>query len=271
MQQIISWNVASVRSRMPILTKFLLENQPDILLLQEIKATEENFPYLDFKALGYEAVIAGQKAYNGVAILSKFPLKNVATELPNAPQTNPAQARFIQATLPDDTILISVYVPNGTAPMNDPTDTSRLDYKLKWMQAFTDYVKELIQSGKQVLIGGDFNVIERDSDVYNPDHFRESSLMVPPVRLAFQKFNELPLTNLIRQFNPDEYTYSFWDFQGGAWPRNHGILLDFFFATKALTNRTKSAKIYKEVRGWEKSSDHAPIGCCIASTEKERS
>ena len=261
MQQIISWNVASVRSRMPVLSKFLQENQPDIVLLQEIKSTEENFPYLDFKALGYEAVISGQKTYNGVAILSKIPLKNVLRDLPNAPLSEPKQARFIQASLPDETVIISVYVPNGTAPMNDPTDTSRLEYKLKWMQAFTDYVSGLIQSGKQVLIGGDFNVIERDSDVYNPEHFKDSSLMVPPVREAFKKFAQLPLINLIRQFNPEANTYSFWDFQGGAWPRNHGILLDFFFATQKLASGTKEAKICQEVRAQEKTSDHAPIKC----------
>ena len=119
MQQIISWNVASVRSRMPVLIRLLNEKKPDILLLQEIKATEENFPFLDFKALGYNCVIAGQKAYNGVAILSKTPLKNVLHELPKAPPSDPVQARFIQATLPDETIVISVYVPNGTAPMKD--------------------------------------------------------------------------------------------------------------------------------------------------------
>lgn len=263
MQQIISWNVASVRSRMPILTKFLQENEPDIVLLQEIKATEENFPFLDFKALGYHAFICGQKAYNGVAILSKTPLKDVIQKFPGMPVSDPEQARFIQATLPDETIIISVYVPNGTAPMNDPTDTSRLEYKLKWMDSFTEYVSDLIQSGKQVLIGGDFNVIERDSDVYNPEHFRESSLMVPPVRQAFERFNQLPVTNIIRQFNPNPHTYSFWDFQGGAWPRNHGILLDFFFATQKLAENIKETKIYKEVRGQEKTSDHAPIGCMI--------
>ncbi len=263
MQQIISWNVASVRSRMPVLTKFLQENQPDVVFLQEIKATEENFPFLDFKALGYEAVISGQKAYNGVAILSKKPLQNVIHELPNGPVFDSPQARFIQATLPSGTVVISVYVPNGTAPMNDPSDTSRLEYKLQWMQAFTDYIGQLIQSGKEVLIGGDFNVIEWDFDVYNPEHFRDSSLMVPPVREAFSKFNELPLTNLIRRFNPDPNTYSFWDFQGGAWPRNHGILLDFFFATKGLAGQTKTAQIYRDIRGWDKTSDHAPIGCIL--------
>lgn len=263
MQQIISWNVASVRSRMPILAKFLQETGPDIVLLQEIKATEENFPFLDFKALGYQAFISGQKAYNGVAILSKVPLKDIIQKFPGMPTSTPEQARFIQATLPDETIIISVYVPNGTAPMNDPTDTSRLEYKLQWMDAFTDYVSGLIQSKKQILIGGDFNVIERDSDVYNAEHFRESSLMVPSVRQAFERFNRLPVTNIIRRFNPAPHTYSFWDFQGGAWPRNHGILLDFFFATQELAENIKGSEIHKEVRGWEKTSDHAPIGCII--------
>ena len=152
MQQIISWNVASVRSRMPVLIQFLKENQSDIVFLQEIKATEENFPYLDFKAFGYEAIISGQKAYNGVAILSKIPLKDVIRELPGLPPTDLPQARFIQATLPDGTILISVYVPNGTAPMNNPKDTSRLDYKLKWMEAFTNYISNLTFLFKGVII-----------------------------------------------------------------------------------------------------------------------
>ena len=263
MQQIISWNVASVRSRMPVLVNFLQQNHPDIVLLQEIKATEENFPFLDFKALGYDVAISGQKAYNGVAILSKTPLRNVIRKFPNIPASEPEQARFIQANLSDETVIISVYVPNGTAPMNNPSDTSRLEYKLKWMDAFTEYVSGLIQSGKQVLIGGDFNVIELDSDVYNPEHFRDSSLMVSPVREAFQRFNQLPIINMIRKFNPEPHTYSFWDFQGGAWPRNNGILLDFFFATQKLSENIKEAKIYKEVRGMEKTSDHAPIGCLI--------
>ena len=267
MQQIISWNVASIRSRMPVLSKFLQENQSDILLLQEIKSTEENFPFLELKTHGYTAFISGQKAYNGVALLSKMPLQNVIRNLPNAPFSDSPQARFIQATLPNGNILISVYIPNGTAPMNNPTDTSRLEYKLKWMNALTEYVSDLIQSGKEVLIGGDFNVIERDTDVYNPEHFRESALMVPPVREAFKKFNELPLVNLIRQFNPEPHTYSFWDFQGGAWPRNHGILLDFFFATQGLAEQVKGAQIFRDVRGWEKTSDHAPIGCTIDMSE----
>ena len=263
MQQIISWNVASIRPRMPALTRFLQENNPDVVLLQEIKATEENFPFFDLQFLGYKAVISGQKSYNGVAILSKLALKEIIYELPGAPASDTPQARFIQATLPDETIVISVYVPNGTAPMNDPEDTSRLEFKLKWLQALTDYVASLIAAGKQVLIGGDFNVIEKDEDVYNPAAYRSGALMVPPVRNAFAKLNELPLQNMIRTFNPEPHTYSFWDFNGGSWPKNNGILLDFFFVTEKLIPRVLNAQIYREVRGWDKTSDHAPIGCTI--------
>ena len=147
--------------------------------------------------------------------------------------------------------------------MNDPPDTSRLAFKFKWFQALTDQVAGLIAGGKQVLMGGDFNVIERDEDVYNPAAYRSGALMVPPVRAAFEKLNELALQNMIRTFNPDPHTYSFWDFNGGSWPKNNGILLDFFFATENLAQRISAARIYREVRGWDKSSDHAPIGCII--------
>ena len=245
---------------MPVLTRFLSEKAPDIVFLQEIKATQENFPFLDFKVLGYFSEINGQKAYNGVAILSKYPLKNILITFPDEPKTDPQQARFIQAETSDLT-LICVYVPNETSPANNPSDISRLEYKLKWLNAFTKHIQSLIQQGKSVLIGGDFNVIEKDSDVYNPELFRESALMVPLVRKSFQEFCTLPLINIIRQFNSKEHTYSFWDFQGGAWPRNHGILLDFFFATKNI--KVLNTKIYKEIRGWEKTSDHAPIECLL--------
>ena len=263
MQRIISWNVASVRSRMPTLSRLLQEKAPDIAFLQEIKATEENFPYLDFKALGYFAEISGQKAYNGVAILSKKPLKNILTKLPNAPQSALEQARFIQAESEDGITFICVYVPNGTAPANNPEDTSRLEYKIKWMKALKEHIGSLIQQNKSVLIGGDFNVIEKETDVYNPDLFKESALMVPEVQQAFGEIINLPMVNLIRQFNPEPNTYSFWDFQGGAWPRNHGILLDFFLATSDLAPDITEAQIDKSVRGWEKTSDHAPISCLI--------
>lgn len=259
MQRIISWNVASVRSRMQILEKFLNEYQPDIVFLQEIKSTDENFPFMAFKALGYNAVISGQKAYNGVAFLSKIPLTDIIRELPNSPKSDPIQARFIQARLPDNKIIICVYAPNGAPPMNNPSDTSRLIFKLKWFDALTKHIQNLLQSGEQIILGGDFNVIERDTDVYNAKSFEGSALIVPEVRQVFEKLNQTGLKNMIRKFNSMEKTYSFWDFQMGAWPRNLGILLDFFFVSPDLVDSIENAHIYREVRGWEKTSDHAPI------------
>lgn len=260
MQRIISWNVASVRSRLPVLEKFLRQEAPDVVFLQEIKATEETFPFMAFETLGYHSYICGQKAYNGVAILSKMSLTDVCCSLPNAPKSDPEQARFIQARLPDQTILISVYVPNGTAPMNNPSDTSRLEFKIQWLDALTQHLKNLMAQGEQIILGGDFNVIERDTDVYNYKSFLDSALMVPSVRSAFERLNVVGLQNMIRAFNPNEKTYTFWDFQMGAWKRNLGIMLDFFFVSSKIAQKTHLAKIYKEVRGWEKTSDHAPIG-----------
>lgn len=256
MQKIISWNVASVRARLPALMKFLTAESPDILFLQEIKATEETFPFFDLKLTGYSAVISGQKSYNGVAVLSREPLRAVQPFLPNFAD----QARFIRGETADGTVLISVYVPNGTPPEKDPTDTSRLDYKLHWFSALTDHVRELRAKGRSVIVGGDFNVIEHDTDVYRPDLFRGGALMNPPVQRAFEQFQDIPMINMIRRFHPNPQTYSFWDFQGGAWPRNHGILLDAILVSPDLSKRVTAARIYREVRGWKGTSDHAPVG-----------
>lgn len=263
MQRFISWNVASIRSRLVALEQLLKTEQPDFVLLQEIKATDDNFPFLDIQTMGYRAYISGQKAYNGVAILSRQNLNEVLYELPKCPKSDPMQARFIQGRLPDGTILISVYVPNGTAPANDPTNTSRLEYKIQWMDALTEHVTQLLGQGEKVILGGDFNVIERDTDVYNPKSFQDSSLMVPPVRQAFDRLNQTGLKNMIRETYPQDHTYTFWDFQMGAWPRNLGILLDFFFVSPNLVNCVDRTMIYRDVRGWVKTSDHAPIGLIL--------
>ena len=256
--KIVSWNVASVRARMETLTRFLSEYEPDVVLLQEIKATDETFPFFDFQVAGYQSVICGQKSYNGVAILSKIPIKRVQTNLPNLNETDP-QARFIEAVLSDDTHVICVYVPNGNPPANNPSDTSRLDYKLKWMSTLNIYIQSLLKDNKSIILGGDFNVIVKDSDVYNPELYRNNALMIPSVREKFYELSTLPLTNVIRYFHPEEHYYSFWDFMGGAYPRNLGMLLDYLFVSYDIAQGLTDGGVYKEVRGWNKTSDHAPI------------
>lgn len=258
--KIVSWNVASIRARMPALSKFLADYAPDIVLLQEIKATEETFPFFDLKIARYNAYIAGQKSYNGVAILSKEPLKDIKIALPDF-ENEPVQARFIEGVLPNGIHVISVYVPNGNPPQNDPADHSRLTYKLAWMDALNNHIHALTDQHIPVILGGDFNVIAKDGDVYNPDLYRTNALMVEPVRACFKKLTELPLVNTIRRFNPQEHTYSFWDFQMGAWARNLGMLLDYIFISDELSSTLLNAGIYKEVRGWDKTSDHAPVWC----------
>jgi len=254
MQRIISWNVASVRARMPVLVHFLKQEQPDFVLLQEIKATEENFPFMDFQIEGYRAVISGQKGYNGVAILAKKALLNVQDKLSGFED----QARFIQAETPEGLTLISVYVPNGNPPEKDPFSTERLDYKLRWMAALNQHVKNLIKQGKKVILGGDFNVIEHETDVYNPELFRGGALMCESVQKTYGELKKIGLENAIRKFNSAPHTYSFWDFQGGAWPRNNGILLDAIWVEPGL--HVSEGRIYREVRGVAGTSDHVPVG-----------
>ncbi len=255
MQKIISWNVASVRARLPILIKLLDQERPDFVLLQEIKAEEDTFPFFDLKAKGYEAVISGQKSYNGVAILSKEKLNHVKTTLLDEDM----QARFVEVETPSGLTIISVYVPNGNPPEKDPADKTKLIYKLKWMSALNDHIKELLLQRKKIVLGGDFNVIERDSDVYNPEAYRTNALMLPEVREKYGELLALPITNVIRFKNPEPHTYSFWDFQMGAWPRNLGMLLDALFVNQDCIENVEAAGVLKEVRGWEKTSDHAPI------------
>ena len=215
-----------------------------------------NFPFFDLKIAGYNAVISGQKSYNGVAILAKSGLTNIQTQL--FPETENPQARFIQATV-DDLTVISVYVPNGNPPEKDPQDQTKLLYKLKWMDTLNQHIHTLLQEHKNFVLGGDFNVIERDSDVYNPEIFRDNALMLPEVRQKYAELTAQAVTNTIRLKNPEPHTYSFWDFQMGAWTRNSGMLLDALFVNNALTDRVQQAGILKHVRGWEKTSDHAPI------------
>ena len=256
MQKIISWNVASIRARLPALQKLLAEEAPDVVLLQEIKAEENTFPFFDLKTWGYNAVIFGQKSYNGVAILSKEKPQNIKTNF--GMPDDPLQARFIQAEIGDLTV-ICVYVPNGNPPEKNPEDSTKLVYKLAWMDALNQHLQMLLNEHKNFVLGGDFNVIEYDSDVYNPEVFRNNALMLPEVREQYAKLTHLAVTNAIRLKNPEPHTYSFWDFQMAAWPRNKGILLDALFVNNELKDHIKEAGILKHVRGWEKTSDHAPV------------
>lgn len=259
MQKIVSWNVASLRARMPLVDAFLEKEQPDLLLLQEVKTETEKFPVLDFQSKGYDALVSGQKSWNGVAILSKTPMELVQSALPGFED----QARFIEVTTPNGVHVISVYVPNGTAPANNPEDTSRLAYKLKWMDALIAHVQSLTDRQIPFILGGDFNVIYQDGDVYDPELFRDSALMVQPVRDKLTQLLNTGVFHALRHFHPKDGFYTFWDFQGGAWPRNHGIFLDALFVSPTLAAQVTQADVMKAWRGEMKPSDHAPVYCTL--------
>jgi len=254
MQRFISWNVASVRARWLNVERLVKTYHPDILALQEIKATADTFPFFETEALGYHAYISGQKGFNGVALLSKEPLTDIKDNLLNE-SGDELQARFIQGNIGGITV-ISVYVPNGNPPEKDPTDTTRLQYKLRWFDVLQNHLKSL--SGPVVCMG-DFNVIEKDTDVYNPAAYRTNALMVLEVRTAFQGLLKLPLEEAIRLKHPEEHYYSFWDFQMRAWEKNYGMLLDRILLTPDLALKVQDAGVLKEVRSWMKTSDHAPV------------
>ncbi len=258
--QIISWNVASIRARLPLLLELLIEKQPDIVFLQEIKTIAETFPATEITAAGYYSYINPQKGFNGVAILSKKPLKNITTVLPQMEADD--QARFIQAC-DEQYTYICVYVPNGSPSTNNPQDNTRLSYKLNWMNALNIHLMQLSQTKSIIILGGDFNVIAENRDVYNPFLFEGGALMVPPVRAQFEKILQTPLINTLRYLHPDNQFYSFWDFQMGAARRNHGILLDYIFISPILKNLLVECGIYKSYRYKTKPSDHAPIYCIL--------
>ncbi len=256
--QIISWNVASIRARLPLLLRLLTDKQPDILFLQEIKATAETFPFDALKTVGYYAYVHGQKGFNGVAVLSKKPLEVIQTNLTE----EDTQARFI-AVSDKKTLFVCVYAPNGAPPMNNPDDNSRLLYKLSWYKALKQTLETYLNQGFSVILGGDFNVIESDEDVYDPDVFRSGPLMVPSVRKAFQQITNLPFINTVKAIPYQKPLYSYWDFQMLAFQRNSGILLDFIFIPNTWKQRLIQSGIYREYRKMEKPSDHAPAYCLL--------
>ncbi len=261
MQKIISYNVAGLRARIPLVQRLMDEEAPDFLLLQEIKVTNETLPFSAFKGIPYHLSFIGQKSFNGVAVFSKQAPDEIITALPDLKEEIP-QARFIEARFQNRLSVISVYVPNGNPPEKDPADTTRFNYKLDWMATLTRYIGRLIDEGRSFIIGGDFNVIAQDSDVYNPDAYRQNALMLPPVRQAFQTFAQTGVVNTLRHMTQQEHLYSFWDFQSGAWRKNNGMLLDYIFVSPDLKAEITDCRILKPYRGFDKPSDHVPV-CCV--------
>ncbi len=250
--KIASWNVNSIKARLTHVQDFLATQKPNVLFLQELKG--ESFPDISPE---YHAVFTNQKAYNGVAILSRTPVTLVATKLDG--DDTDEQARYIEADW-NGIRLINIYLPNG-----NPLGTEKFEYKIKLMKRLFDKLNELKSARIPFIIGGDFNVIPDDIDCYDPALWRGDALFHPDTITQFRRILNLGLTDALRVFNPAPETYTFWDYQAGAWPRNKGIRIDHFLTSPVITDRLLNCTIDKTPRGWDSPSDHTPIIVEISS------
>lgn len=258
MLKIAAWNVNSIKARLPNVLAWLDEAAPDVVLLQEIKTVEDTFPLMEVHAAGYaHTAICGQKSYNGVAILSRLPLTEVTRGLPGEPEDQ--QARHVEAVVDGRVRVASVYVPNG-----NPVGTDKFPYKLRWMENLRRHASSLLaESDMPLVIGGDFNVCPTDDDVYDPAGWADDALCRPESREAFRALKWLGLVDTYREFDATPHRYTFWDYQGGAWPRDLGLRIDHLLLSGRAADRVTACDIDKGPRGREKASDHTPIWCTL--------
>jgi len=250
--RIATWNVNSVKARLPNVLEWLTTAKPDVVLLQEIKCETAQFPAADFQSAGYTSYALGQKAYNGVAILSLHPIEKTMDHLPEA--DGDTQSRYIEATIQGIRVA-SIYLPNG-----NPIDTEKYEYKLAWLKRLTKHAHTLLGGEVPVVLGGDFNVIPETIDLYNPEGWQNDALFHPRSRAAFRELTQLGYTEAFRALHPFKTdAYSFWDYQGGSWPQDHGLRIDHFLLSAEATDLMTNCFIDRAPRGKEKASDHTPV------------
>ena len=252
--KISSWNVNSVRARIENIKDYLNKFSPNILLMQEIKTEEKNFPFNEFEDLGYHSYVFGQKSYNGVAIISKKKLENVSTDII---KDKLKQARTISAEFvfkKRKILVINIYTPNG-----NPVDTEKYDYKKKWLNDLTKVLKKLGQKNENIILSGDFNIIPAAEDVYNAKSFEDDALFRLEIRKKYREILNMGYVDSYRHKYPDTEGYTFWDYMRGAWQKNNGMRIDHFLLSNSLINILKNVSINKTPRGKEKPSDHTPI------------
>jgi exodeoxyribonuclease III len=253
--KLATWNVNSIKMRTEAASDWLREAQPDVVCLQEIKCQDGAFPRSTFEDLGYNVAVLGQKTFNGVAILSKWPLSDIRSGLPT--YAGDEQARYLEAVVSvngEALRVASIYLPNG-----NPPDTGKYTYKLEWMRALTAHADELLGYEEPLLLAGDYNVIPQAVDVYNPESWTEDALFRIETRQAFRTLLNRGLTDAFRSCDARPGQYSFWDYQAGAWQRNNGLRIDHILLSPEAAARLHSCGIDKHVRGREKPSDHVPV------------
>jgi len=256
--KIATYNVNGINGRLPVLLQWLSESAPDVVCLQELKAPHEKFPEQAIKDAGYNAVWHGQKSWNGVAILARNAQpEEIRKVLPGDEEDS--HSRYIEAMV-DGILVACLYLPNG-----NPAPGPKFDYKLQWFERLTNHAATLCKSSMPVVLAGDFNVMPTELDVYKPERWVDDALFRPETRSAFKKLVAQGWTDAIRKLYPDEIVYTFWDYFRNAYGRNAGLRIDHFLLNPHLDGRLIAGGVDRNVRGWEKTSDHAPVWIELAA------
>jgi exodeoxyribonuclease-3 len=250
MPRLASWNVNSLKIRLEHVLNWLKSSEVDILAMQETKLIDEHFPINIFSELGYHAVFAGQKSYNGVAIISRYPIEDVVTDNPSFMDP---QRRILAATIAGIRI-INLYVPNGFM-----VDSEKYVYKLKWLEKSLTFIQAQLQFYPKLAVVGDFNIAPEDRDVHDPSAWQNCVMVSPPERQAFADLLALGLSDSFRNFTQMEQAFSWWDYRAGAFRRNRGLRIDHILLNKNLNSLCTRSQIDKTPREWQRPSDHAPV------------
>ena len=257
MIKIATWNVNSIKARLENVLGWLKEAAPDVVLLQETKTIDENFPELEIGDLGYNIAVSGQKTYNGVAILSKFPIDDVSKKLPGDPED--VEARYIEALISvgENVVRVaSVYVPNGQEPGSE-----KFKYKLKFLERLKKHAEKLLTYDEKLVIGGDYNCAPFDIDVYDAKHLRGTTCFHPDEQTRLRAMLNMGLTDVWRTANPDKMAFSWWDYRGGGFQHNKGMRIDHLLLSPQAADITSDVGMDEKQRGMEKASDHIPVWC----------
>ena len=251
--KIATYNVNGINARLPVVLRWLKESKPDVVCLQELKAPDEKIPKAEIQKAGYKALWHGQKRWNGVAILAReeLEIEEMSRGLEGEPEDE--QSRYLEAVI-NETVIGCLYLPNG-----NPAPGPKFDYKMRWFERLSKRAKELLDHNVPVVLTGDYNVMPTEKDVYKPERWVDDALFRPEVREAFHHLVAQGWTDAIRKLYPEETIYTFWDYFRNAYGRNAGLRIDHFLLSPHLSDRLKAAGVDKDVRGWEKSSDHAPV------------
>lgn len=248
--KIATWNVNSLRVRLPHVLDWLQSTQPDVLALQEIKLTNDLFPHDALREAGYTCSVSGQPTYNGVAVLARQPMQDVLTDIPGF---DDPQRRVLAATV-GDTRVINLYVVNGEA-----VGSEKYAYKLAWLDALHTWLAEEMQRHPRMVVLGDFNIAPEDRDVHDPAAWAGKILCSDAERAALQRLQALGLSDVFRQFDQEEKTFSWWDYRMNGFKRNLGLRIDLILASPPMAETCKASWVDKTPRGWERPSDHAPV------------